>query len=447
MPGPVPHTYEEAGVDRDAAAEFIRRVKPIAARTHGAEVLAGPGGFGALFRPAGFNDLVLVSSTDGVGTKLKLAIAMSRYDTIGEDLVNACVNDVIVSGARPLFFLDYIAVGRLDPDVLETIAAGMGRACEVSGCALIGGETAELPGMYEEGDFDLAGFAVGAVERRDILDPSTVEAGDLFVGIPSNGLHTNGYSLVRAALGLDDDPAPLYETYEELGGTLGDALIAPHTAYWPVVEGLRGLVKSMAHITGGGLIENVPRALPPASVRRLTHLPGRCRRFSLYSRSSVGSTSTRCTGYSTWVSAWSSCADPTRRAPSSRRSLKRGSSARSRPLRQTGGLRCSTLDSSTTNSQNGAHNSERPSTGSGRTGYRMKALLSVSDRTGLVEFGRVLHDAGFELVSTGGTGGALSEAGLPVRRSRTSPALPKYSTAASRPSTPRCTGGSSPAAT
>ena len=263
MPGPVPHTYEEAGVDRDAAAEFIRRVKPIAARTHGAEVLAGPGGFGALFRPAGFDDLVLVSSTDGVGTKLKLAIAMSRYDTIGEDLVNACVNDVIVSGARPLFFLDYIAVGRLDPDVLETIAAGMGRACEVSGCALIGGETAELPGMYEEGDFDLAGFAVGAVERRDILDPSTVEAGDVFVGIPSNGLHTNGYSLVRAALGLDDDPAPLYETYEELGGTLGDALIAPHTAYWPVVEGLRGLVKSMAHITGGGLIENVPRALPP----------------------------------------------------------------------------------------------------------------------------------------------------------------------------------------
>ena len=254
MPGPVPHTYEEAGVDRDAAAEFIRRVKPIAARTHGAEVLAGPGGF---------DDLVLVSSTDGVGTKLKLAIAMSRYDTIGEDLVNACVNDVIVSGARPLFFLDYIAVGRLDPDVLETIAAGMGRACEVSGCALIGGETAELPGMYEEGDFDLAGFAVGAVERRDILDPSTVEAGDVFVGIPSNGLHTNGYSLVRAALGLDDDPTPLYETYEELGGTLGDALIAPHTAYWPVVEGLRGLVKSMAHITGGGLIENVPRALPP----------------------------------------------------------------------------------------------------------------------------------------------------------------------------------------
>ena len=262
MPGPAPHTYREAGVDRGAAAEFIRRMKPIAERTHGAEVLAGPGGFGALFRPSGFDDLVLVSSTDGVGTKLKLAIAMSRYDTIGEDLVNACVNDVIVSGARPLFFLDYIAVGRLDPDVLETIAAGIGRACEESGCALIGGETAELPGMYGEGDFDLAGFAVGAVERKDILDPSKVEAGDVLVGIPSNGLHTNGYSLVRAALGLDDDPAPLYETYDELGGTLGDALIAPHTAYWPAVEGLHGLVKSMAHVTGGGLIDNVPRALP-----------------------------------------------------------------------------------------------------------------------------------------------------------------------------------------
>ena len=263
MPGPAPHTYREAGVDRDAAAEFIRRVKPIAERTHGAEVLAGPGGFGALYSPSGFDDPVLVSSTDGVGTKLKLAIAMSRYETIGEDLVNACVNDVIVSGAKPLFFLDYIAVGKLDPDVLETIAAGMGRACEVSGCALIGGETAELPGMYGEGDFDLAGFAVGAVERRAILGPSTVEAGDVLVGLPSNGLHTNGYSLVRAALGLDEDPSPLYETYDELGGTLGDALIAPHTAYWPMVSGLGGLVKSMAHVTGGGLVENVPRALPP----------------------------------------------------------------------------------------------------------------------------------------------------------------------------------------
>ena len=263
MPGVAPHTYRDAGVDRDAAAEFIRRVKPIAGRTHGPEVLAGPGGFGALYGLAGYDDLVLVSSTDGVGTKLKLAMAMSRYDTIGEDLVNACVNDVIVSGAKPLFFLDYIAVGRLDPDVLETIAAGMGRACEVSGCALIGGETAELPGMYDEGDFDLAGFAVGAVERRDILDPSTVVSGDVLVGLPSNGLHTNGYSLVRAALGLDDDPAPLHETYGELGGTLGEALLAPHTAYWPVVEDLRGLVKSMAHVTGGGLIENVPRALPP----------------------------------------------------------------------------------------------------------------------------------------------------------------------------------------
>ncbi len=263
MAGPAPHTYREAGVDRDAAAEFIRRVKPIAGRTHGPEVLAGPGGFGALYELAGYDDLVLVSSTDGVGTKLKLAIALSRYDAIGEDLVNACVNDVIVSGAKPLFFLDYIAVGRLDPDVLEAIAAGMGRACEVSGCALIGGETAELPGMYDEGDFDLAGFAVGAAERKDILDPSTVVAGDVLVGIPSNGLHTNGYSLVRAALGLDDDTSPLHETYGELGGTLGEALLAPHTAYWPAVEGLRGLVKSMAHVTGGGLVENVPRALPP----------------------------------------------------------------------------------------------------------------------------------------------------------------------------------------
>ena len=255
-------TYEEAGVDRGSAAEALGRIAPIVERTHGPEVLGSSGGFGALYRLGGFDDPVLVSSTDGVGTKLKLAIAMSRYDTIGEDLVNACVNDVIVSGARPLFFLDYIAVGRLDPDVVETIVTGMARACEASECALIGGETAEMPGVYDEGDFDLAGFAVGAVERSEILDPATVVAGDLLVGLPSNGLHTNGYSLARAALDLDDDAGPLYERYPELGGTLGDALLAPHTAYWPAVKDLRGLVKAMAHVTGGGLIENVPRALP-----------------------------------------------------------------------------------------------------------------------------------------------------------------------------------------
>ncbi len=262
MLGPALRTYSEAGVNRDAAAEAIRRIAPVAERTHGPEVLGGAGGFSAMYRLAGFDDLVLVSSADGVGTKLKLAIAMSRYEALGEDLVNACVNDVIVTGARPIFFLDYIAVGRLDPDIVETIVTGMARACETSGCALIGGETAELPGLYRGGDFDLAGFAVGAAERSEIMDPADADAGDLLVGLPSNGLHTNGYSLVRAALGLEDDPGPLYESHAELGCTLGEALLAPHTAYWPAVKDLRGLVKSMAHVTGGGLVENVPRALP-----------------------------------------------------------------------------------------------------------------------------------------------------------------------------------------
>ncbi len=256
------HTYKDAGVDRDAAAEVRRRIAPLAAATHGPQVLEGIGGFGAMYRLSGYREPVLVSSTDGVGTKLKIAIAAGSYDTLGEDLVNACVNDVVVCGADPLFFLDYIAVGALRPDVVEVLVAGMARACEVAGCALIGGETAEMPGMYEEDDFDLAGFAVGAAERADIADPSSVEEGDLLIGIPSNGLHTNGYSLVRDALGLDNDPAPLSEYHAELGRTLGEALLEPHLSYVGAMKAVRGRIKAAAHITGGGLIENVPRALP-----------------------------------------------------------------------------------------------------------------------------------------------------------------------------------------
>ena len=254
--------YQDAGVNRSAAEEAIDRIIPILKRTHGPNVLGGIGGFGALYQLSGFNDPVLVSSTDGVGTKLKLAIELSKYNTIGEDLVNACLNDVIVSGAKPLFFLDYIAVGSLDPSVIEKIITGMSLACEKSECSIIGGEMAEMPGLYTKGDFDLAGFAVGAVERKKILSPSKVVSGDLMIGLPSNGLHTNGYSLIRAALGLDDDPGPLRKYHPELEATLGEALLEPHTAYWPAVKMVLDRVKSMAHITGGGLIDNVPRALP-----------------------------------------------------------------------------------------------------------------------------------------------------------------------------------------
>lgn len=257
-------TYKQAGVNLDAAHDIKERIKSIVAPTHGAQVLGGVGGFGALYRLGGYKDPVLVSSTDGVGTKLKLAIMMDRYDTIGEDLVNACVNDIIVCGAQPLFFLDYLAVAALDNDVVAALIAGMARACEQAGCALIGGETAQMPGLYADGDFDMAGFVVGAVERDRILDGSGIRPGDSIIGIPSNGLHTNGYSLVRHALGLDDDPSALNEVIPELGDsvTLGDALLMPHPSYVDAIRPVLPLIKGMAHITGGGLVENIPRILP-----------------------------------------------------------------------------------------------------------------------------------------------------------------------------------------
>ena len=257
-------TYKDAGVNLDAAQDIKDRIKSLVAPTHGAQVLGGVGGFGALYRLSGYADPVLVSSTDGVGTKLKLAIMMERYDTIGEDLVNACVNDIIVCGAEPLFFLDYLAVGVLESDVVESLIAGMARACEQAGCALIGGETAQMPGLYADGDFDMAGFVVGAVERDSILDGSDIRPGDVIIGIPSNGLHTNGYSLVRHAFGLDDDPSPLQEVVPELGErvTIGDALLMPHPSYVDAVRPVLPMIKGMAHITGGGIVENMPRILP-----------------------------------------------------------------------------------------------------------------------------------------------------------------------------------------
>ena len=262
-------TYTAAGVDLDAAQDVKRSIASIVARTHGPQVLGGVGGFGALYRLAGYEEPVLVSSTDGVGTKLKLAIAMERYGVIGEDVVNACVNDVAATGASPLFFLDYLALGDQRPGVVEALIEGMARACEVNGCALIGGETAQMPGMYATGEFDMAGFVVGAAERRELLDASRVGEGDVLMGLPSNGLHTNGYSLVRYALGLDDDPAPLWEHHPELGEPLGDALLSPHLPYYPAVSRALPHLKAAAHVTGGGLVENVPRALPEGLAARI----------------------------------------------------------------------------------------------------------------------------------------------------------------------------------
>ena len=262
------HTYRASGVDLDGARDVKQLIKAIASDTQGPEVLGGVGAFGAMYQLSGYREPVLVSSTDGVGTKLKLAAMMGKYDTLGEDLVNACVNDVIVCGARPLFFLDYISLGTLVPETISVLLEGMARACREAGCALIGGETAQMPGLYSEGELDLAGFAVGVVEKSDMLDPSSIRQGDVLLGVPSNGLHTNGYSLVRRVLGLDDDPSPLGQSDHRLDRTLGEALLAPHRSYYRVVSPAFSLLKGMAHVTGGGLVENVPRVLPPGLAAR-----------------------------------------------------------------------------------------------------------------------------------------------------------------------------------
>ncbi len=255
-------TYRQAGVDLEASQDVKRRIGSIVKRTHGPEVLAGVGAFGAMYAFSGYTDPVLVTSTDPVGTKLKLAVMTGRFEGIGEDLVNACVNDVIVCGAKPILFLDYINMSSLRPDVVLTLVEGMARACEHVGCALIGGETAEMPGIFAGDNFDVSGFVLGVVERSDMIDTSQIGVGDALIGIPSNGLHTNGYSLVRHVYGLDSDPTPLSEYRPELGETLGDALLRPHPPYLSQLEPAFRIVNGIAHITGGGLIENVPRMLP-----------------------------------------------------------------------------------------------------------------------------------------------------------------------------------------
>jgi len=254
-------TYRDAGVDIDAGEAVVDRIKPLVARTFRPEVMAGLGGFGALFELKGrYRDPVLVSGTDGVGTKLKLAQQLGRHDTIGIDLVGMCVNDVLVQGAEPLFFLDYFATGKLDVDTAVSVIGGIARGCELAGCALIGGETAEMPDMYPPGEYDLAGFCVGAVEKSKLVDGSALVPGDVILGIASSGPHSNGYSLIRRILAVSGA-----DLGERVGDTaLADALMAPTTIYVkPVLELIaRAPVKAMAHITGGGLTENIIRVVP-----------------------------------------------------------------------------------------------------------------------------------------------------------------------------------------
>jgi phosphoribosylformylglycinamidine cyclo-ligase len=256
-----PLTYRDAGVDIDAGNALVERIKPLVAKTFRPGVLAGLGGFGGLFElPAGYREPVLVSGTDGVGTKLKLALATGKHDTIGVDLVAMCVNDVVVSGAEPLFFLDYYATGRLEVDTAAAVVAGIAEGCSQANCALIGGETAELPGLYEGGDYDLAGFCVGIVEKRALLDGSRVVPGDSVIALASSGPHSNGYSLIRRILSATG--ARLEDEFD--GRTLGECLMAPTRIYVrPALALLAEMeVHAIAHITGGGLPENLPRVLP-----------------------------------------------------------------------------------------------------------------------------------------------------------------------------------------
>ncbi len=255
-------SYKDAGVDIDAGNDLVERIKGVAKRTRRPEVMAGLGGFGAMFEiPKGFDEPVLVSGTDGVGTKLRLAMDAGNHDTIGIDLVAMCVNDLIVGGAEPLFFLDYYATGKLDVDIAAAVVEGIGAGCDLSACSLVGGETAEMPGMYEGSDYDLAGFCVGIVEKSKIIDGSKVKAGDHIIGLASSGPHSNGYSLIRKIIEVSN--ADLNQPFE--GTTLSNALLEPTRIYVkPLLEAFKQFdVHALAHITGGGFWENIPRVLPP----------------------------------------------------------------------------------------------------------------------------------------------------------------------------------------
>ena len=264
IPKPGTVTYADAGVNIDRANRTKQRIKYLAHKTFNKSVLSEIGGFGGLFSiPLKYQDPVLVSSVDGVGTKLKVAFEMNVHHTIGGDLVNHCVNDIAVQGAAPMFFMDYLATGKLEPEIAEKVVEGIAEACKHNGCALIGGETAEMPGFYPEGEYDLAGFIVGVVAREKIITGKDVQIGDVILGLPSNGLHTSGYSLARKLLFEIGKYTP--DTYvNEMKGKVGNELMRSHRSYWPILRKLIDgeCVSAMAHITGGGITENLPRVLP-----------------------------------------------------------------------------------------------------------------------------------------------------------------------------------------
>jgi phosphoribosylformylglycinamidine cyclo-ligase len=257
--------YKQSGVDIDAGNEVVRRIRTLARSTFTGGVLSDIGSFGGLFALAGQDaaDAVLVASADGVGTKLRIAFMTGIHGTIGTDLVNHCVNDILVQGAKPLFFLDYLATGRLDPAIALKIVEGLAAACRVNGCALLGGETAEMPGFYADGEYDVAGFIVGVVQRSRLIDGRSIRPGDVLIGLPASGLHTNGYSLARR-IAFETARLQPSSIVPELGMSIGEALLTPHRSYLPIIQPLlgSGRIKGMAHITGGGITDNLPRILP-----------------------------------------------------------------------------------------------------------------------------------------------------------------------------------------
>ncbi len=254
-------TYARAGVNIGVANKIKKFIAQEAKTTFHPEVL-NFGSFGSLFQLKGYEEPVLVSSVDGVGTKLKIASLLAKNDTVGIDLVNHCVNDILCCGASPLFFLDYIAMDKLHTEQVKSIVTGIVRACREVNCSLVGGEIAEMPGIYSPENYDLVGFVIGVVEKGEIIDGSSIVPGDVALGLPSSGLHTNGYSLVRRVFGIDDDPSHLHEFYPQLGKTLGEELLMPHRCYYRELKPVLSLIKGLAHITGGGYEGNIPRILP-----------------------------------------------------------------------------------------------------------------------------------------------------------------------------------------
>lgn len=259
---PSASSYRQSGVDLDRLDDLKDRIRGLAASTHGPEVIEGGSSFAGLFQMGGDTGPVLVASTDGVGTKLKIAAQLGHFESVGRDLVTLNVNDILTKGARPLFFLDYVAFSEVDAQALDSLMRGIAWGCRETQCALIGGETAQMPGVYTDGEMDLAGFVVGVVERDHLLEPGRVREGDCLLGIPSSGLHTNGYSLVRRVFNTDEDPAALFHRFDGLSHQLGEELLQYHRSYYPMLAPALGLLNGLAHITGGGLPGKMPAVLP-----------------------------------------------------------------------------------------------------------------------------------------------------------------------------------------